>query len=1008
MNLNEYKQKYSLYMSFSKTVSEILMTAIEESSNDGSYKYNLQHIPYRAKDYESLKARLIQKGQEERSDIEELRKDLAGCRVIFYYNTDVNVFLQSGIIHNNFKIVESKIHGPKDEIKTVNDIYTANHFIIELDEKRQALPEYSKYKGIKCEVQIHTILNHALAQTTHDITYKKPESSSFGKNILEAIDRRLLNVWEKYLKPAGHEFQKIQHDYQRYIAGKKAFNRNIEEDLLNAEDNNRRYDVLQEFREYVLPSLDSNHVHGEIPTLLDVIKNTISIAKNTHTVAIKTPYGEMPGKDFLDILRVSLEILNFIVYFDLNIVFPTYIQLYESLTDEEGRECISKAAKSISKYKIDILKQAGFYIQVTVLEILEQLDILALDKIKGLALDICETILDPTAENISSNYRTVAINQASLSGNKNTSEIRKRALSLLKNIYNLIDTPKLKLKLIRAFDTASRPSRIGTDTSDLLELILNNCVEIIQFYNEHLDEKDFEILSEIEKHVCNLYRFGMDIIKGTRYENLNDHANSVVQAALKFRDQLNTNKDFVIYKTLVGYGSVFESSWHDRDWHYRERNEYRDNKAVEFAQEVNDTNKEYWKKIILNCAETQSKDLATFPHFGKFFNSLAKINSKFILDLINQNKKVLEKFLVSILDGLLSGKGKSNTQSLMKRWIENGDHLYYCAAVYEFHKPINKTIIKQIFSAAKNKGDYNTLIKVMVVASKNYHLTSMETIRPLFIRSIEELTSLGITSWIFEFWFRPEYKTIINDLSGKDLDLLINNLLMLKEFDYHAEYLLDPIAKRNPEKIMEFFKQRIIQENDRSKTNYYDIPYHFDSLKMSLSLNPDLVFNTVVEWYRKDYSGFFMRGARCLHNVFPEFSKEVEERLLSLISNNDKTDYLIVIDILRTYNGVDSIYNTCRELVRLLPSDSELLDDVMDVLDSTGVVSGEDGFVKAYSQKVRNIESWLKDENNDVRHFAERFTEIMEMRIIQEKQRAEERVELLKHQYGDDDINEEE
>ncbi|WP_133137700.1 RelA/SpoT domain-containing protein [Legionella rowbothamii] len=1008
MNLNEYKQKYSLYMNFSEIISEILVTAIEEASSNGSYKYNLQHIPHRAKDYESLKARLIQHGHEERSDIEELRKDLAGCRVIFYYNTDVNVFLRSGIIHNNFKVVESKIHGPKEEIKTVDDIYTANHFVIELDEKRQALPEYSRYKGLKCEIQVHTILNHALAQTTHDITYKKPESSSFGNNILDAIDRRFLNIWEKYLKPAGYEFQKIQHDYRRYVEGKKAFNRNIEEDLLNANDNNQRYDILQEFREYVLPSIDPNYLQGELLTLLDVIKNTISVAKNTYPTAIKTPDGEMPGKAFMDILRESLDILNFIAFFNLTLVFPTYIQLYELLTDEEERDCISKAAKSISKYKIDILKQAGFYVQVTALETLEQLDVLTLNKIKGLASDICEAILDPTVESISSSYRTVAIKQASLSGNKNTSEIRKRALSLLKNIYNPEDTYKIKLKLIRAFDTATRPSRIGTGGSDLLELVLNNCVEIIDFYNEHLNEKDFEILSEIENDVCRLYGFGIDIIEGNRYENLNEHAKSVVHVALKFRDQLKINKEFYIYKTLVGYDSVFENSWNDREWHYRERNEYRDNKAVEYAQEVSDINKEYWEKIIIKCTEAQSKDLATYPHFGKFLLSLANINPKFILDLIEHNKKALEKFLVPIIDGLLSGKGKNNTQSLMKRWIKNGEYLYYCTAAYEFYKPIHKTIIKQIFSAAKKNGDHNALIKVMVVASKNYHLPSMETIRPLFIRSIEELTKLGISSWIFEFWFRPEYKTVINILSERDLDLLINNLLLLKDFDYHAEYLLDPIAQRNPEKIMAFFKQRIIQGNDRSKTNYYDIPYHFDSLKTSLSSKPDLVFKTVIEWYRKDYNSFFMRGARLLHNIFPEFSKEVEEGLLSLISNNDNIDQLIVIDILRTYNGVESIYNTCRELVRLLPSDSELLNGVMDVLDRTGIVSGEDGFVKEYSQKVHNIKPWLKDENNDVLQFAERFTEIMEMRIIQEKQRAEERIELLKHQYGDDDKNEEE
>ena len=1008
MNLEEYKQKYSLYVSFSKIVSKILETAIEEASATGNYKYNLQHIPYRAKEYDSLKARLSEKDCEPNSDIDELRKDLAGCRIIFYYNTDVNVFLNSGIIQENFKVIEYKIHGPTDKTDTVNDVYTANHFIVELDDARQDLSEYCKYKGLKCEIQIHTILNHALAETAHDITYKKPVSSNFGANILKAIDQRLLDIWEKHLKPAGYEFQKIRHDYQRYLDGKVAFNRNIEKELIRSNDNNQRYDILQEFREYVLPSLDPNYLCEEVPSLLHVIKNTIHIARDVKPVAIQTPFGEVDGKTFLDILEECLNILNFIAFSNLELAFPIYIQLYESLVGEKELESIRKAATYITSYRIEILKNAGFYFQDTILNVLEQLSHLTQNNIKGLVSDICKTILDPTVETITSNYQSVTFRQSSLLGNEYTSRIRKRALAILIKIYNANDNYKIKQQIIGAFNAATRPSRIGGSSDELLALILDDCIQLVDFYVSIINAEQFEILSQIENDVCFLYRFGLGVIEGNHYKRLNKEADSLVQAAIKFRTQLNKNRNFVIYKTLVGYDAVFEESWDNREWHYQERNEYRDHKAIEYVNEINDKNQRNWEEIITICANAQSRDLATFPHFGKFLNQLAIKNAEFSLFLIEKYKEILEKFFVSIIDGLLRGDGKKKAQDLMKRWIKNGEYLYYCAAVYEFYQPINKTMIREVFKSAKKCGDKNALIKIMVALSKNCHLTSITSIKPLFIMAIEELTKIGVTSWVDEFWFRPEYITIINGLTEEDLDIVINNFLLLKDLNYHTEYLLDPIARKNPNKIMGLFKQRIIQENGRNNVrDYCSIPYQLDTLKKTLSLFPDLIFNTVIEWYQEDYKIFFMRGARCLHNIFPEFSKDMEDRLLRLIANNDRTVQLIAIDLLRTYPGDRNIFNSCCELVRLLSENSDLLPEIMAVLENTGVVSGEDGLINAYKHKMQLIEPWLKDKNKNVREFSKRFSTVMNMRIIQETQRIEERVELNKHQYGDnnDDDN---
>ena len=73
-------------------------------------KYHLQQIQCRAKTIESLEARLSEHGRIDAQNIEEIRNDLAGCRIIFYYNDDVNAFLSSGLVRDNFQVHWEKSH----------------------------------------------------------------------------------------------------------------------------------------------------------------------------------------------------------------------------------------------------------------------------------------------------------------------------------------------------------------------------------------------------------------------------------------------------------------------------------------------------------------------------------------------------------------------------------------------------------------------------------------------------------------------------------------------------------------------------------------------------------------------------------------------------------------------------------------------------------------------------------------------------------------------------------
>jgi ppGpp synthetase/RelA/SpoT-type nucleotidyltranferase len=114
-----------------------------------------QSIQHRAKAPKSLKARLEESGKLDSENIESERRDLAGVRLIFYTNTDIERFLNSRVIVENFEIERdaTRIHHPTAENKERR--YRAIHYTVRMKEDRVKLPEYSRFNGMRCEIQIH-------------------------------------------------------------------------------------------------------------------------------------------------------------------------------------------------------------------------------------------------------------------------------------------------------------------------------------------------------------------------------------------------------------------------------------------------------------------------------------------------------------------------------------------------------------------------------------------------------------------------------------------------------------------------------------------------------------------------------------------------------------------------------------------------------------------------------------------------------------------------------------
>jgi len=152
----------------------------------------------RAKDVNSLKQKIATKGY---SNLDEL-PDLAGVRIVVKTLSDVTAVVN--MLEQEFKVVEDVPHGGVDSISESFG-YASRHIVLTLKAPRSELEEYRRFKELKCEVQMRTILQHAWASISHYLLYKSVD------DIPRQI-KRTMSQMSAIIEVGDGLFQKIQHD----------------------------------------------------------------------------------------------------------------------------------------------------------------------------------------------------------------------------------------------------------------------------------------------------------------------------------------------------------------------------------------------------------------------------------------------------------------------------------------------------------------------------------------------------------------------------------------------------------------------------------------------------------------------------------------------------------------------------------------------------------------------------------------------------------------------------
>jgi len=197
--MDEYIDKRPIYEQFTTKARRLIVDLLDAKN------FKIHSISARTKKIESLEEKLEreEKHYEKLSDI----TDLSGVRIICLFSDDVDKVAE--IIAQNFKVNDELSIDKRENLDPDKFGYISLHYIVEISADRENLADFEKFKGLICEIQIRSILQHAWAEIEHDLGYKS--ISGIPKNI-----RRKFSRQAGILELADEQFITIRQDIEEY------------------------------------------------------------------------------------------------------------------------------------------------------------------------------------------------------------------------------------------------------------------------------------------------------------------------------------------------------------------------------------------------------------------------------------------------------------------------------------------------------------------------------------------------------------------------------------------------------------------------------------------------------------------------------------------------------------------------------------------------------------------------------------------------------------------------
>jgi putative GTP pyrophosphokinase len=199
------------YDEYTRSLSGLLARLLEDKGVDYSI------IESRTKSIESFYSKVESPEKAQKYQSCHDLTDLSGVRIVCYLQQDVYRICR--IIEDSLE-VDSANSLIKDDILDPDQFgYLSLHLVSSYTDARLSLPEYTKYRGLRAEIQIRTLLQHTWAAIDWKLRYKN--NIDTPKQLLRRLYRisALLEVADVEFSQLSQDIESLKRSYEEKIVG---------------------------------------------------------------------------------------------------------------------------------------------------------------------------------------------------------------------------------------------------------------------------------------------------------------------------------------------------------------------------------------------------------------------------------------------------------------------------------------------------------------------------------------------------------------------------------------------------------------------------------------------------------------------------------------------------------------------------------------------------------------------------------------------------------------------
>ena len=991
MNFEDYQLSgRATYAAFVDAVRSILVALVDK------HGFTPHAITGRAKDPVSLKKKLAKEGIDPASAIDERLKDLAGCRIVFLTNSQVAAFRATGAIDESFDILNVNEHHPVPGTETEDRLFDSTNYLVALKPDRAALPEYERFAGLKIEIQVQTLLNHAWAEMGHDTIYKEPKLKHVDKRHLEAINDRMKAVMREHLLPAGYIFDKIARDFERIIKSDAA----ADETLATIASSANNDDLLGAFETadtLILPMIaDNREVFAK---LVPQIASAVERVRGTQGAPIESIFGDFPGKTGEIVAKRAADLIGRGLYVDMKLSFETIARLYRGAATDGERKVWSELGAQFADYNMEAWDATGPGVQHFIVEQISALGAGERKELAGLIIAMLAKVLSYEISGTRrGGFRTILFGTATVPASDALQKIRAGAFDILEPMLDEAVDDVERSALLAPLWIAATPPMSGASEALRIQ-VMADANRLASFLCDRVAGWGLELRRKTEVKTLRVHRNFRAVPESMAgNKELVATQQALIPALIAVRDMLDTDPEYVLYKTLIGSDSVAPKAWDEAQPDFQGAANWRKERFPEIAASADPDKADEWIGRAHTFLPLPANNSDRLP-LAEFVETLVQAHPGIGAHFLYQMDAGLRPVLVRLLRGLDAAGEDTLIQQHVARFIGEGRFLVDLALWLERRDPIDVDLLTTVADRARELGDADGVVEAVNAAGHLYKRhADQQLIDRVFLPSVEHFRGSKDVFLIDRLMDEVD-AAIVEGLDESQSRSLLELFVPVPNINYSGDLVLTAIARRFPGLVLDYFGARVVRDAKSDPMRYEAIPYDIHELGPVLAGNPGELLASTREWYGKDPRFHQYRGGRLLRNVFPKLT-EILEPLRETVAKGDRDDLEFVLDTLAAYEGAVEIVAICMDIVERLDAGDEMLGRVSHVLRERGILTGDYGSVEADLAEHAYLEQWLADPRDKVKAFAKQERRRLAQSMAAEQRRATSDVEHMKQDWG--------